>query len=316
MKSIFIQIPAYRDHELNNTVRSLVENASGFIKLSFGIHNCVLFSGETIVDTNYPFWVTVNYAESVAPKNIGLQKSRYIANEFYSGEDYYLQIDSHMRFAKNWDAILITDLEKITSCGINKPLITMYPAAYVYDEDGNAIFKHGLEHMTEISFFDDIKKFKNTLIPSQTAVTARENCVFTPSVSGGFIFTSGDFHQIKPNEKIAFWGEEPLIAARAFTHGFTLVVPLTPVVGHLYIGEQSFEKTRRHHVWTDFSKEWEILDAESKAEYRTIFTDRVVGEGALGSERTLDEYEEFSGLNFRDGTVNVLNSPKTHIRTP
>jgi hypothetical protein len=315
MKSIFIQIPAYRDHELNNTVRNMVENASGFIKLSFGIHNCVLFSGETNVDINYPFWVTVNYAESIAPKNIGLQKSRYIANEFYNGEDYYLQIDSHMRFVKNWDAILITDLEKITAFGINKPIITMYPAEYSYDENGNVIFKNGLEHITEISFFEDIEKFENTLIPSQTAVTARENCVFTPSVSGGFIFTYGNFSRIKPNKKIAFWGEEPLIAARAFTHGFTPVVPLTPVVGHLYIGGKSFEKTRRHHVWTDFSKEWEILDAESKAEYKAILINRVIGEGALGAERTLDEYEEFSGLNFRDRTAKVLNAPKNYVES-
>jgi hypothetical protein len=306
MKSIFIQIPAYRDHELNKTIKNLVENASGFVKLSFGIHSCVLFGGEIVVDKSYPFWVKINHAESVAPENIGLQKSRYIANEFYSGEDFYLQIDSHMRFIKNWDAILITDLEKLQSQGIQKPLITMYPAGYEYDDNGKEILIGDFNLITEMSFFADLKKFQNTLIPSQTAVPARKNCIFTPSVSGGFIFTYGDFSKIKPNRKIAFWGEEPLIAARAFTHGFTPVVPLNQVVSHLYASKQPFRKVRRHHVWADFPEDWSSLENESTIEYRMIFTNRVIGEFALGSERTLEEYEDFSGLNFKTGTITVF----------
>jgi hypothetical protein len=307
MKSIFIQIPAYRDHELNETVKNLVDNASGCVKLSFGIHNCVLFSRETNVDTSYPFWVKINYLESVAPENIGLQKSRYIANEFYDNEDYYLQIDSHMRFKKNWDIILITDLEKFKNEGIQKPLITMYPVAYIYNENNEEQFSGDFNLITAISISEDIEIFKETLIPSQTAVSSRENCIFTASVSGGFIFTSGDFSKIKPNKKIAFWGEEPLIAARAFTHGFTLVAPIRQVVGHLYVSKQNFDKTRRHFVWADFPEEWAKLDSESKSEYKRIFTERIIGEDALGDTRSLDEYEDFSGLNFKDRTIKIFS---------
>lgn len=307
MKSIFIQIPAYRDFELNKTVQNMVENASGFIKLSFGIHNCVFFPGETHVDKDYPFWVNIKYQESVAPRNIGLQKARHIANEFYDGEDYYLQIDSHMRFEKNWDAILIIDLEKIKNLGVHKPLITMYPASYEYGYSNEEKILRNSNYLTEISFSEDVDKFKNTLIPTQTATVAREKCLFTPSVSGGFIFTSGDFSKVKPNKKIAFWGEEPLIAARAFTHGFTMVVPSESVASHLYVSGKSFQKTRRHHAWSDFPEEWGALEKESTAEYRRILTDRVIGEEALGTERTLEEYEDFSGLNFRNGVVFSYN---------
>ena len=95
LPSIFIQIPSYRDFELNKTVASAVNNASGLNKLSFGIHNCILFDCEIEVKTDYPEWVAVHSTTSIAPKNIGLQQARYIANEFYAGEDYYLQIDSH-----------------------------------------------------------------------------------------------------------------------------------------------------------------------------------------------------------------------------
>ena len=304
MSSIFVQIPSYRDFELNKTIASAIDNGSGLNKLSFGIHNCILFDGEIEVKTDYSELVTINSVTSIAPKNIGLQQARYIANEFYDGEDYYLQIDSHMRFVKNWDTTLIEGIVKYQDMGLSKPLITQYPPAYTYEDDGTE--KH---HYAEpfyqcgIWFEENTQQFKDTLIPTQTAKVISDNCGFIKSVSGGMIFTLGEFANIKPNPKIAFWGEEPLIAARAFTHGFDLVMPFAHSVCHLYHSQQTFAKARRHHTWADFPEIWGVMDTESKQEYKRIFSERIVGEGALGEQRTLEDYEEFSGLNFKDGTI-------------
>jgi len=306
VSSIFIQIPSYRDFELNKTIASAINNASGLNKLSFGIHNCILFDGEIEVKTDYPEWVTINSVTSIAPQNIGLQQARYIANEFYNGEDYYYQVDSHMRFVKDWDTTLIDGIIKYQNMGLLKPLITQYPPAYTYEDDGTE--KH---HYVEpfyqcgIWFGENTQQFKETLIPTQTVKVISDNCGFIKSVSGGNIFTVGEFSKIKPNPKIAFWGEEPLIAARAFTHGFDLVMPFAHNVCHLYHSQQTFAKARRHHVWQDFPEIWGVMDTESKHEYKRIFTERIVGEGALGTERTLDDYEEFSGLDFSNGTISL-----------
>ena len=297
-KSIFVQVPAYRDYELPKTIENVVSSSSGETLISFGVHNCVLFPREVTVKIEQPQWVKIHYAESIAPTNIGLQRARNLANQFYDGEDYYLQIDSHMRLIKNWDKILIEDLSIIEQYGVQKPLMTMYPSDYGYDDDGKEVNMHNTNYFTEISFKENKAQFEETLIPSQTAVMARKNCLFTPSVSGGFIFTTGEFSLVTPNPKIAFWGEEPLIAARAFTHGFTLVIPPTSVASHLYASQQPFAKMRRHHAWADFPQEWASIQEESMNEYTKIFTERVVGEYAFGPKRTLAEYEEFSGLNF------------------
>ncbi len=40
---------------------------------------------------------------------------------------YYLQIDSHMRFAHHWDDFLISELR---ACPSNKPVISTYPPGY------------------------------------------------------------------------------------------------------------------------------------------------------------------------------------------
>lgn len=303
MSSIFIQIPSYRDWELPKTVSDAIKKASGRHELHFGIHNCLLFSGEIVKPESTVEWAQVSYQESIAPNNIGLQMARYIANEFYDGEDYYLQIDSHMRFVKDWDLKAIKIINDYISDGIKSPLITMYPPSYSYAEDGVAEILDNFNNLTRILFTENPKQFKDTLIPTQTAHRIPDGCVYTASTSGGFIFTLGSFANIKPNQKIAFWGEEPLIAARAFTHGFDLVIPTEYLAYHLYASNQSFEKIRRNHVWRDFYKEWQPLVALSNIEYKTIFTENKVGPAGLGDKRTLKDYGEFAGLDFTTGEV-------------
>ena len=303
--SVFVQIPAYRDFELNKTILSAVNNASKLNKISFGVHNCLLFDGEIELIDDLPEWATVRSVTSIAPENIGLQRARYIANELYDGEDYYFQVDSHMRFAKDWDVNLIDGVTQYQNMGLRKPLITQYPPSYVYEDDGTE------EHWWDdpfvqkgIWFGENQQQFKDVLIPTQTPKIISSHCGFTKSASGGMIFTIGEFSTIKPNPKIAFRGEEILIAARAFTHGFDLVMPFANSVCHLYRSRQPFAKVRRHEPWVDFPDIWTELEWESTAEYERIFCYRTIGEGALGNERTLEDFEEFSGINFRTRQIN------------
>ena len=58
--------------------------------------------------------------------------SKLIQNKF-NNEDYYLQIDSHMQFEKNWDVYLINYLERIRAIKLPShqlPIITCYPRAF------------------------------------------------------------------------------------------------------------------------------------------------------------------------------------------
>lgn len=300
-ESIFVQIPSYRDWELPKTVKDCVSKSSGEYQIHFGIHNCILNKNEIPLDFED---AKVSYAESIAPQNLGLQKSRKIANSFYCGETYYLQIDAHMRFAENWDEMLVSAVKHYQSMGIKKPLVTQYPAIYTYDDRGNEkLWEDPAWAPYAICLCENHQQFKELLLPIQRAIACPPNCGFTYSVSGGFIFTVGDFANIVPNEKIAFWGEEPLIAARAFTHGFDLVVPTKETLFHLYHSSQPFEKVKRILVWEDFPELWQEMDVISKTEYKSIFVDRRVSDDALGTDRTLEQFEEFTGLNFYDGTM-------------
>lgn len=303
MASIFIQIPSYRDLELPKTIADAVAKASGKHRLVFGVHNCVAFPNEIPISSVESDAVSIRCIESIAPNNIGLQLSRYIANEAYSGEDYYLQIDAHMRFMKNWDELAISDLEHYQNMGIEKPLISGYPPSYHYRGGSEVLEDKRVFHTTRMSFLRDVAAFEKTYIPSQDAVVAPKGCVYGTSVAGGMIFTIGDFAKIKPNKKIAFWGEEILIAARAFTHGFTPVLPIRHLLWHLYFDTQPDGFTRRESVWGDYPELWPELDRLSKLELIDIFDNARIGDDALGTERTLEDYGNFAGLDFKNKRV-------------
>ena len=303
MQSIFVQIPSYQDYELPKTILDCIDNSSGEVNINFGIHVCCLNHNDIYIPKEYPDWVKLNYQTSIAPQNIGLQQARYIANEFYNDEDYCLQIDSHMRFQKNWDLDLIELYNKYKNLGFNKPLISMYPSGYCYDNRFN-IVKDNTDGVTTVGFTENLNNFKNTYIPQQTAIPDTGGCLYTASVSGGFIFTSGDFSKIKPNNKIAFWGEEILIAARAFTSGFDLLTSDKSYVWHLYYDHsKSRQLNGRNFIWIDFPEKWEELKNESQLELNRIFDNRIIGEGALGNVRTLEEYGVFAGLDFENKQV-------------
>lgn len=313
MKSIFIQIASYRDLDLPNTVKDAISQSSGKYSLHFGIHNCAIEDPEFSNGFQDLQGARITELRSVAPWNIGAQTARYWANKMYSEEDFYLQVDAHSRFKKNWDDIFVRTLEYYQELGIKKPLISQYPAAFSYDENMNEVFTPSREaenpgyFSTRISFHEKPEQFDESLIPSQMAMPSPPMCGFTYSVSAGLIFTLGEFAEIEPNPKIAFWGEETLIAARAFTHGFDLVTPLQDIVWHLYHSGQSVERVLRKHAWHDFAEQWSVLDMLSRQEYKSIMRNRTVGRYALGSERSLDEYEQFAGLDFRTGKITQID---------
>lgn len=301
MASIFVQIAAYHDYELPKTILNAIENSSGKHKIHFGIHNCYREPNHIFIpNVNVVEHVSLKVIESQAPENIGVGASRFMANSLYDGEDYYFQIDSHSRLVKNWDTGLVDCLREYQKCGVKKPLLTAYPASYNYDD---CLTEHipTYYELTNISFHEK-PDFSDTFVPHQTAVPITNQLAY--SVSAGSIFTVGDFHKIAVNKKMAFWGEEILIAARAYTHGYDLLVPDKQYVFHLYFApDKSFQHNLRRHVWADWPEEYAKADAISKDEVKRILSQGVVGDNELGIVRTLEEYGQFAGLDFKTGTV-------------
>lgn len=135
MPTIFIEIAAYRDSELPKTLASCLKNAAYPDDLRFAIVNQAGPETEHLLDEYLgdPRFQIVTYDWRTAR---GVGQARRQTNELYKGEDFYLQIDSHMRFLPNWDERLLAEWHKT---GDDKAIISSYPPAYKYDDNDQEI---------------------------------------------------------------------------------------------------------------------------------------------------------------------------------
>jgi len=119
---IFVQIASYRDPQLLPTLRDMISKAKHPENLRICI--CWQHSDQDSWDNLDEFKnderfkiLDINYKDSK-----GVCWARSMMQDYYSGEEYMLQLDSHHRFVKDWDEILIgmIDLLKEKNNSITK----------------------------------------------------------------------------------------------------------------------------------------------------------------------------------------------------
>lgn len=290
MSSVFVHIAAYNDVELYKTVKNCIDMSSGKNEIFFGIHECYL-EEPTVIDLPN---VRIKYSK--APENIGVGISRYLANKLYNGEDYFYQVDAHSRFVKNWDEILIANLEKHKSVGI-KCILTCYPARYWY-KDGVEVYDKNM-NPSSFSFnkLDSIELFEKTrLLKQEYAENNQGGCA--GFVSAANIFADGSLSEVEECPHILYKGDEALRAASIYTSGFNIVIPDQVCVYHLYGSD-----TNRVVVWDQFPEECAPKNEFADIVFKTILTQEKTGPRELGSARSLKTYGNFLGVDFSSGII-------------
>ena len=127
--------------------------------------------------------------------------------------------------------------------------------------------------------------------------------------SAHFAFTIGDFcKEVQHDPTFYFHGEEITIGVRAFTHGYDLFHPNILLAWHEY--------TRNGRVknWDD-NKEWVEQNNHTHSKVRQLLgidgeicspcNKKAFGKYGLGTERTLEDYEIYSGIRFKDRGITV-----------
>jgi hypothetical protein len=301
-KNIFIQIAAYRDPELLPTIKDCITNAKYPKNLKF----CIAWqhAEEDAWDTLDEYKDDSRFIILDIPhlQSRGTCWARHQIQQHWTNESYTLQLDSHHRFVKNWDAALIkmvTDLQKV---GHKKPLLTAYVPSYSPENDPAArapdpwwlTFDRFTPEGAMFFIPSVVPDWKNRTLPYPSRF-----------YSAHFGFTVGQFCKEVPHDpEYLFHGEEISIAARAYTWGYDLFAPHKPVVYHEY--------TRQHRPrksWDDIS-EWGNWDRASHARNRRLLNvddERVDGEDfkefGFGTIRTLEEYEAYTGIQFNTRSV-------------
>lgn len=288
MSTIFVQIASFNDKELSKTVNDCILKSSGANNIKFGIHECYIDEQTFFNDEN----ISISYSK--APDDLGVGISRYMANKFYNGEDYYLQIDSHTRFKKDWDILAIENLEKNFSLG-NKCILSSYPPQYYYDDNGEEVIDFYATPSIVIVKKNNKELFSSLRILEQEGIPPNQT-MCSESISAGFIFGRGDISSVVQNPAIFYLGEEILRAAAFYTSGYNIVCPDQSLVFHLYGSDSD-----RVPVWNVYPEICKDLDSFSRNAVRLILSESRIGPRELGSERTLDEFGRYIGVDFEKG---------------
>ena len=297
---IFIQIASYRDPELIKTLDDCIEKADKPEKLVFGI--CWQHSNEDEWDNIDKYKddkrfkiVDVNYKESK-----GACWARNSLQQEYTNEEYTLQLDSHHRFTEGWHTELIKMLKELQKKGHKKPLLTSYISSYNPENDPEGRVKVPWLMNFDRFIPEGAVFFLPATIPGWKEMTEPIPARF---YSAHFAFSLGSFVTEVPHDpEYYFHGEEISIAVRAYTHGYDLFHP------HKIIAYHEYTRKGRTKQWDD-DKTWGNRNTNSHLRNRKLFEmdglekDIDFGIYDFGTERTLEDYERYAGVNFAKRSV-------------
>lgn len=323
-RTIYVQIPAYRDSELIPTIRDLVSSASrpdalrisvcwqhgadesiqGFIDCGFQILprgatdderlTRLLCNGSTLLVQSY------KHTES-----LGCGWARAQTQRYFEGERYALQIDSHHRFLQNWDGEMINMLEGLRGKS-RWPILTGYPPGYDPSLPKPAREVRAMQM--------DFGKFGGygLVIPRQSWID-KDEMTIRPQLarffSAGFCFSDGHFVTNVPYDPNHFFASEEIsMAVRSFTSGYDLYHPHKTLLWHYYL------RSDAPKIWSDHN-EAAVIDglvahtADERAAQSGRYIRRLFGlvdeagpvyggSFGFGGQRTLSDYERFAGISF------------------
>lgn len=302
--TIFVSIASYRDPECKFTVGNLFQNAKHPDRIFVGIcqQNNFNFSIENCISSEQqPYSQNVRILTLPYQQAKGPTYARYLCSTLYQNEDFFLQIDAHSKFVKEWDNLLLEMYFLLKNAHhITKIILSTYPGSM---EDYTPYPSH-----KAVPYIDSAYQ-KNGIIRYQATKYKRTSLLPIPNlfIAAGFLFTTGSWLKdvpFDPNLDYLFIGEEILLSARSYTKGWDIFTPNKEIIFH-------------HYLRYDENKIWEdITYSAKKAENRLknlLSLDSNLNAMAkkdkygIGSTRDLKEYLYKIGI-LKDTSLKNKNS--------
>jgi hypothetical protein len=301
--TIFVQIASYRDPELQHTLQDLFQKASRPKNIFVGI--CHQYDTKDNTDRHL-FEVPFPRPEQLRIDEIDYRDSqgccwaRSRVQKLWRNEKWTLMIDSHMRFVQGWDEICVNDLKELIQSGIKKPVLSAYVCPYKLD--GTA--KDDLPVTTAIWHEDRVVKAKSII----TYINKKKinNGIIA---SGHFTFASAEIiNDVAHDPFLYFIGEEVSLAARLWTRNYDIIMPNKVICYHLYRDNENEIEAK----YRDIHKAPNIRNENSFSRVQHLFNTKKsqnpkiiveIEKYGLGDDRTLRDYERFSGIDFRKRKV-------------
>jgi hypothetical protein len=295
---IFISIASYRDPELQWTIKSAIENANNPDNLYFG----VVHQGLDSEIFRYEEIKNISVTKMHPKEARGAGYARAKAMELYSGQEYFLQVDSHTRFAPGWDLTCIDQLNRAKNIsGHSRVILSYFPAPFEPERNGGMFL---VKNNPKIKDYPTRQKISLNKRKQWTAERfefkdrLKENPELSETVLGGFMFSDGSIiNEVPYDPDISFFGEEICFAMRSWTRGWDIYSPSKNIVYHFY------SRGGYNKIWKDRNLRgisWKELEEISYSKQKRILCGEEKGIFGAGSVRSLEAYEMFTSTNFKD----------------
>lgn len=311
--SIFVSVASYRDPECAKTIKDLFLKARHPERIVVGICEQNYNMDDACVDpitlSSRSNQIRTYQLPAVDAKGPAYARA-IIESELFDADEseLFMQIDSHTRFTRHWDLQCIRELQ---FCPNEKSILTMYPESYQRTASNWNFQKVAKPRF--ISFHSWHKRTGFPLQDSKVFKTLPSSVYPSAFFAANFAFGRSDAWIDVPNDidtPYLFLGEEQSMAARFYTHGWDLMSPMTMLVYSL--DDRSYRKT----FWEQLYRKYEVVDPticeqrkqieeQSVNRIRSLLQQGTLPNAAdnatfgLGTVRSLEQYEEFAGYDFK-----------------
>lgn len=304
---IFVSIPCWRDPFLINTIQSAIDNAAFPSNLVFG----VVFQGyeedEWMIENLKSFNAEIRLIKINGNDTpIYLTKIKGdIACSLMQNEKYYMQVDSHTKFKKNWDIGLMAELHIATS---KFGKVVLSPAVTYFEKWADEFTKFNYTAIPDEKHFQtlgDLFSFDKFPIAVYGMILDKPNnmMIHEKFYNGNCIFAYSDYVNDIPqpdNHTINY--EQQIMALRIFTGGYKMmstIHPYTMCFNYWTTNPEADEFVRnvraKDDVWHEKFKE---ADLSSRSNYIKIMSEKIIDKkNGLLSEKSYEEYVDFIGYD-------------------
>jgi hypothetical protein len=315
-RNIFVSIAAYRDDELWPTVLDAIAQASHpqalrvvVLEQSAEPTHASLQGRADLQRLGGLHYMHLHHQYSRGPC-----WARSLLGTLLQEEDYFLQIDSHMRFDARWDEHLIETLESLKAQN-TRSILSTYPCRFEYSqatpaapgEQDRRIRKHPNPGQALVlrPKPQQVLGEQHPVLTFQSVPTQTSTPVPGHHVGAGCLFSRADLlREVPIDPHLYFHGEEQNIATRAWTSGWDIWhMPDMPIY-HLYQEPGRSSRPLHWDAQEDLhrTQPWHALEQRSRYRMADLLyghaSPSALGCFGLGRERTLEEFARASGIDY------------------
>ena len=302
---IFLSLASYCDPVLPFTLERAVATAAAPQRLHFGV---VDQSPAGSPRVQAPPGSRLTQVQVDVRDARGPCWARALAMTLHDGEDWFLQLDSHMDFDEGWDERLVAHAMAL-GAPRRSVVLTSYPNAFTFDAQGQVV-RRPTTHGVLAQVVKPGARFEegHPVLPFEAHPVETTEPLPAFHCGAGCLFAPGRIVQELPYDPwLYFHGEEQALALRLYTRGWDLFhIPALPV-HHLYNDPDAGAPPRPLHWDAEHEAQREVTwwthEQRSRARLAALVAGADLGVYGLGSRRSLAEFAAFSGIDYAARTL-------------